>query len=480
MAAGQRDIPVLLAPGSGATVRAPGEFMYLAFADREILAIVTGQDGTQSRLKMVTGDFTKPDGGIEEVELVNPDPDNACAVTVIIGAGEFDRKIIQGEVTITPGIRGADGQFVDDTRSTVRLRVALGNITPQSYTAGQLIGEINMDAQGLDKTNAPTVLDDGRVLVCDYDGDNWHVNNDFPGGAWEPLPANLGHGTGQQIGPEIWVPEGQDLPVVGARVVYRVYDAATYAHRRDIVTEVPWEGIPANPNVRSLVTLPGDRIGVLSGTSGDDVFITDRAGALVERLPVDGPNFMLVRNNILHVCTGTMRPTGLQLFNATTLAPVSDSEQQFPVNNTNTDAAAITRDGVLYAQFSSGAEMLREYSVANITISASGSVTSCAGGGFLKSSPIDTQAEIYTQRLDDGRVLMSGEILRAALEIYTGRYMPANYLDYVYRVRAENLNGISPRTVDSGGKSFLAAGIPDDASGTFPQTLEITLREGLL
>jgi len=189
---------------------------------------------------------------------------------------------------------------------------------------------------------------------------------------------------------------------------------------------------------------------------------------------------MLVRNNILHVCTGTMRPTGLQLFNATTLAPVSDSEQQFPVNNTNTDAAAITRDGVLYAQFSSGAEMLREYSVANITISASGSVTSCAGGGFLKSSPIDTQAEIYTQRLDDGRVLMSGEILRAALEIYTGRYMPANYLDYVYRVRAENLNGISPRTVDSGGKSFLAAGIPDDASGTFPQTLEITLREGLL
>jgi len=131
MAAGQRDIPVLLQPGSGATVRAPGEFMYLAFADREILAIVTGQDGTQSRLKMVTGDFTKPAGGIEEVELVNPDPDNACAVTVIIGAGEFDRKIIQGEVTITPGIRGADGQFVDDTRSTVRLRVALGNITPQ-------------------------------------------------------------------------------------------------------------------------------------------------------------------------------------------------------------------------------------------------------------------------------------------------------------------------------------------------------------
>jgi len=464
-------------PGAEFPVMAGGDFVFCNFAAHDIRVII--QDSPRT---MRAGSKWRPAGGFVAGDLIvkNPDPVNPVAVVLTIGTGDFDDQIIRGEVTVNPGIRGRDGVFIDDTRSTVRLSAAFGNITPREYTAGQLIGETNMDARGLDKTNAPTVLDDGRVLVCDYDGDNWHVNNDFPGGAWEPLPANLGHGTGQQIGPEIWVPEGQDLPVVGGRVVYRVYDAATYAHRRDIVTEVPWVGIPANPNVRSLVTLPGDRIGVLSATSGDDVFITDKAGALVKRLPVDGPNFMLVRNNILHVCTGTMRPTGLQLFNATTLAPVSDSEQQFPVNNTNTDAAAITRDGVLYAQFSSGAEMLREYSVADVTISASGTVSACAGSGRFKAGQVDTIAELYTQRLENGRVLASGQLLRAVLEIYAGRYMPNDYLDYIYAVKADNLNGISPRVIDAGGQSFAAAGIADDAAGTFPQTIEITLREGLL
>ena len=93
---------------------------------------------------------------------------------------------------------------------------------------------------------------------------------------------------------------------------------------------------------------------------------------------------------------------------------------------------------------------------------------------------MDTIAELYTQRLENGRVLASGQLLRAVLEIYAGRYMPNDYLDYIYAVKADNLNGISPRVIDAGGQSFAAAGIADDAAGTFPQTIEITLREGLL
>ena len=192
----------------------------------------------------------------------------------------------------------------------------------------------------------------------------------------------------------------------------------------------------------------------------------------------------LVRNGVLHISrTSNTWGSSLRVYDPGTLARLDASESQ--VSGVPSSLAAVMdreKDYVIrgYDNSFDDTSDIEAYALEDITITASGSVTSCAGGGFLKSSPIDTQAEIYTQRLDDGRVLMSGEILRAALEIYTGRYMPANYLDYVYRVRAENLNGISPRTVDSGGKSFLAAGIPDDASGTFPQTLEITLREGLL
>jgi len=476
MAAGQRDIPVLLQPGNGATVRAPGEFLYLKFADREIQAIVTGRDGTQSRVKMVTGDFTAPGGGIDEVELINPDTTTPCAVVITVGDGEFDRKIIQGEVTITPGIRGADGQFVDDTRSTVRLRVALGNLTQRDYTAGDVMD--SADVSGLDGAVLASALNDGRLLLSDDDGHNWSVWSDFPNGAPEPIVTDLGDGRGEQIGPEFWAPAGIST-AFGGRIAFQIYDAATLKHRRDVTTEAVWGGTSGNPRVRALVSLPGDRIAVAhADNDGGVTSILSQDGALLKTLPAYGRS-LIVRDGVLHVIGDIMRASSWQLFDATTLAPLDDSHAKVPTDNNFRSSIVVAPGDTLIAP-KNYSYLLERFALTDIHISASGSVTSCAGGGFLKSSPIDTQAEIYTQRLDDGRVLMSGEILRAALEIYTGRYMPANYLDYVYRVRAENLNGISPRTVDSGGKSFLAAGIPDDASGTFPQTLEITLREGLL
>lgn len=489
MAAGQRDIPVLLQPGNGATVRAPGEFLYLKFADREIQAIVTGRDGTQSRVKMVTGDFTAPGGGIDEVELINPDTTTPCAVVITVGDGEFDRKIIQGEVTITPGIRGADGQFVDDTRSTVRVRVALGNITPQSYTAGNLI---RVPGGAPDELARVTVLDNKRLLFCDSDGDGWTLVDDWPDSlAGQPI-VGLGHGCGTLVGPELWVPEGQDLPGVGKRVVLNVYDAATLAKRRSVPTEILWDGTGVNPQIGWAAYLPASDAIAVWATSPDGYFhFVGRDGAkkrssLPRGVANRGRNGAVLRQGVLHaLLSPNNNNNNCAAFDEKTLQELDwDTASRLPDISLNIGGAALTprdtlilTDTYLYAEYPMA---VKEFAITDVTISASGSVTSCAGGGFLKSSPIDTQAEIYTQRLDDGRVLMSGEILRAALEIYTGRYMPANYLDYVYRVRAENLNGISPRTVDSGGKSFLAAGIPDDASGTFPQTLEITLREGLL
>ena len=477
MAAGQRDIPVLLQPGAGATVRAPGSFLYLKFADREIQAVVTGIDGTQSRIHMVTGDFTRPGGGISEVELVNPDPANPCAVIITVGDGEFDRKVIQGEVTITPGVRGADGQFVDDTRSTVRLRLALGNIEPREYTAGQKIRDFATPIQYVRATELPG----DRLLLNNQQNDtgfrlvrNW--STDTP--TIETI-SSLGSGPGVVIEQELWVPAPENLPG-GDVIAYRVYDAATLKFRRTVITNAPWEnGEPTNPNMNA-VDSDGD---VLFQVDYYSVRRITRDGQMTATVDLGGfIRSVIYRNGKVHAYqTGANLSQQLTVLDAKTFERLPDSASELP----DDDVTISGSNTILHRQrqtlvHAEGSSILYEYSVADITLSASGSVTSCAGGGFLKSLKDAAQAEIYTQRLDDGRVLMSGEILRAALEIYTGRYMPANYLDYVYRVRAENLNGISPRTVDSGGKSFLAAGIPDDASGTFPQTLEITLREGLL
>ena len=291
---------------------------------------------------------------------------------------------------------------------------------------------------------------------------------------------------GVVIGPELWLPANEN--VLGTTwVVYKVYDVATMQFRRTVMTDLLGK-VAGGSDLDAIDYAYGHvyqaqatKVFKISVADGSVVGVVDYAeamgyGALVSNC--------VIRNGVLHVSNSSNSwSSNLRVYDPVTLQMLAADQSQ--ISDVPSALAAVMdreRDTLIIGQenpFDDTSD-IGFYALTDITITASGSVTSCAGGGFLKSSPIDTQAEIYTQRLDDGRVLMSGEILRAALEIYTGRYMPANYLDYVYRVRAENLNGISPRTVDSGGKSFLAAGIPDDASGTFPQTLEITLREGLL
>ncbi|NQY85045.1 MAG: hypothetical protein HRT34_09735 [Alcanivorax sp.] len=388
MAAGQRDIPVLLQPGNGATVRAPGEFLYLKFADREIQAIVTGRDGTQSRVKMVTGDFTAPGGGIDEIELINPDTTTPCAVVITVGDGEFDRKIIQGEVTITPGIRGADGQFVDDTRSTVRVRVALGNITPQSYTAGNLI---RVPGGAPDELARVTVLDNKRLLFSDSDGDGWTLVDDWPDSlAGQPI-VGLGHGCGTLVGTELWVPEGQNLPVQGKRVVFNVYDAATLSPRRMVVTDIVWDGIPVNPQVAWAAYLPAsDAVAVWAKDVNNDYFhFVGRDGARKRSSLKQGSggnrgrNGAVLRQGVLHALNSPNNNNGdCAVFDEKTLQELDwDTANKLPDISMNSGGAALTpRDTLLLTDTYTYAEYpmaVKEFAITDVTISASGSVTSC-------------------------------------------------------------------------------------------------------
>ena len=461
-------------PGAEFPVMAGGDFVFCNFAAHDIRVII--QDSPRV---MRAGSKWRPAGGFVAGDLIvkNPDPVNPVAVVLTIGTGDFDDQIIRGEVTVNPGIRGRDGVFIDDTRSTVRLSAAFGNITPREYVEGGEIFGADTSAQSC----VPTALDDGRVLTCDTDGENWRVFR-WPSTEWEPLP-RLGHGTGAQVGAELWVPEGQDLPGVGKRIVIRVYDAATLKHREDRTTEVQWGGTSGNPRVFGFAELPGNRYAVAltnggATPSGRGIGVFQPDGSLVRNLDGAG-RALIVRNGVLHLIDDYLRPANIALFDAETLAPLSESNNQLPETNDFVYGACMTvRDTLLLN--GGGLAQVREMAVTNVTISASGTVSACAGSGRFKAGQVDTIAQLYTQRLENGRVLASGQLLRAVLEIYAGRYMPDDYLDYIYAVKADNLNGISPRVIDAGGQSFAAAGIADDAAGTFPQTIEITLREGLL
>ncbi len=109
-------------------------------------------------------------------------------------------------------------------------------------------------------------------------------------------------------------------------------------------------------------------------------------------------------------------------------------------------------------------------------------IAGCAGMGMFNDvkTSIESNAALVVSVLSTGKVSATGEIIKAALEIYAGRFMPDDYLDYVYKVKFGNESNLSPRIVSSGGSSFQAAEKADSFTCQFPQKIVITLREGLI
>ena len=77
--------------------------------------------------------------------------------------------------------------------------------------------------------------------------------------------------------------------------------------------------------------------------------------------------------------------------------------------------------------------------------------------------------------VEDRRGLISGELIRYALEIYTGKRMPDDYLDYVYSFKASNaLSGLNEEA-GGGAETFKKAKIADNFSVYSPSVIHISV-----
>jgi len=115
-----REIPA----GAEIEIQRAGDFIFIIDCGHTLDVLL----GNQGRAIAVPGAMIRPPQRFPKFALRNPDPERPAFVRMIVGEGSYTSQIIQGEVTVNPGIRGENGQFVDDTRSTIRLRAAFGNI----------------------------------------------------------------------------------------------------------------------------------------------------------------------------------------------------------------------------------------------------------------------------------------------------------------------------------------------------------------
>jgi hypothetical protein len=158
-----REVRKILLAGGQEFVDAAGDFIFCSFADRPFRIIIDGQPVT-----VRVGDKLRPEKRFRNFQIENLDPQNPIAVTLVVGEGDYNSQIIQGEVSIMPGIRGADGTWKDDTRYTIKADLAPLRVTAQSYAPGEQIGEkwdLKQIGQGfLGTLNNPTfhyAQDDG-------------------------------------------------------------------------------------------------------------------------------------------------------------------------------------------------------------------------------------------------------------------------------------------------------------------------------
>lgn len=67
--------------------------------------------------------FVSKTGLFDQFDIRNPDPDLPVRVVMFIGTDQVENLIIEGDITVTPGIRKADGTLVDDRRHDISVQI---------------------------------------------------------------------------------------------------------------------------------------------------------------------------------------------------------------------------------------------------------------------------------------------------------------------------------------------------------------------
>lgn len=155
MSSGAQDFHITIPAGGTRNISRQGEFVYLKAADRAVDVIMPNQ----TRVTMEAGDKLRQDI-FSGFQIQNPDPLNPAALVFTVGMGDYWRQIVQGEISVVPGLRGADGQWRPDTRQSISLDILPRISESQHFAAGATMQQSAMATnQYLNQGPEGTVID---------------------------------------------------------------------------------------------------------------------------------------------------------------------------------------------------------------------------------------------------------------------------------------------------------------------------------
>ncbi len=474
------DAPVFLQPGQeGLPVRAGGDFIFVKSADRPIRVRVNEQSvlmraGDKRRFNRSPDNPREP--AFTSFEVDNPDATAPLTCIFVVGLGDYNAQIITGEVTITPGIQAAGGQFITDTREVIELQVA----APVRDQVVETFGGLNFNSD-----LAPV---GGNVSAAAIAGDYVFTADGQNGTGAEIV------GFDRRTG-RVAINRGTNSAVAFVQdMAYNPRDGLMYvidAERR-VFRFNPFAALPGQ-NFSAAIEQLGR--GCCFDAAG--FFYVLHQGNILRRYSV--PSFTLLDTWDLTALGG--ESLILQMYGIDYDAR-ADRFMIASYNSSNMSRFAIDNDGNLqnYTRFSGPENALtlsidpdrgeywhgvssnviknRQYYDRTVTAQLFANADAFKNALAAEARPITANIG-FADTFSSNFVVMTGESIKAILQAYLSSesQLGDNYLDSVYRL--EYFDGSRQRIVGSGGESFALAGIADNFTIALPGTVKLTLRAGI-
>ena len=477
------DVKLRLAPGQEMPVTTPGDYIFLKFADRDIRVTITEGQGVQKPVVMRAGDKYRP-GPFRALNIQNTDTTKPAQIIMVIGEGDFNRQVVQGEISIVPGIRRADGTWSDDRRfdisaflmpkksGTVELRdgdtlktlvwpeTTLKWETMTVDRDGFLKCVLTMNNPNAQKVGVLTVDRDLNSTlelrekpaeflndVFYYEGDLYHYetnwnetlrrvrkNGDVLFESPIKINANLGFADG----------------LIYSQRATKTAESQIVAldMQGNIVKDIPASKLqPAglvDVGINNLIFEPFGRTWTLTRGNSFTFFVFD-----------EDFNFLYSRNG-----------------------------QQGIGVSSSSDPKTVAIGDVVYAIPSPGVNTLWKAQLVDRTKTLSGQAfkADCFSAMVRRDwANRETSAEVSVVQ-SDGQTTIRGEVIKAAIELYYGAELKPgfDYLDHVYGVKVERPAG--PGLTDqatSKATTFKAAKIEDKFAALLPSKIQLTIDDGL-
>lgn len=474
-------------------------YLFCKYADRDIRVSIAGDE-----IVMRAGsyqEFPPLRGEDSDIQFYNEDPENPASVIFVTGVGTYDEKLVRGEITVAPGVRKADGRFVDDTRFTISAevnpvygydgeQVAIGDIVQSLPFVGQgnfsalqtKYGEFHWDAGSL-IVAVGSIVSDERGL--------FRINDDLSG--WTKITLDGDPFEVQSPPPFTPCPpcDGYYLRRSNASFKQRIYTYDPVQQTNVEVFRAPWDvgAMTYDPVRDEVYVIPAVLAGIkvcrvyrVSGLSGEFLREVDLSHVWQSGV-VNSPNYIRFDPEAREFTLGEDKTSGSNVAQLDEDFNLIQVYQLDPLNGNATGGGLelIKRGDFFYGSGEDDGDVLKVAATdSQLTLKGFASSVGCDVSLLDESYDAVRTTAAVTLTSERGRVKVTGQVIKAFLELFYRTKIGTSYLDHVYA--ATFYSPVSGAVVESvGGQSVTLdrLNVEDDFSIYFPSRVDLVIDSNL-